>query len=194
MTVSLSKQQSLSLAKITGSSLSRVTLGLGWDPIRTGFLGKFMRAGEIDLDASCIVFDSALNTLDVVWFRQLSSKDGAIIHSGDNRTGEGDGDDESLNIDLQRLSPQASRLVFTVNSFTGQTFERVQNAYCRILDGSNGQPLARFDLGEKGRHTGIVMACLSREVDGWAFKALGMTAGGRTAQDLASAAVKALRG
>jgi len=193
MTVSLSKQQSLSLDKATGRPLTRVSLGLGWDPIRTGFLGKFMRAGEIDLDASCIVFDSALNTLDIVWFRQLSSKDGAIVHSGDNRTGQGDGDDETLNIDLQQLAPEAARLVFTVNSFTGQTFERVQNAYCRILDGTTGQALARFDLNEKGRHTGIVMACLSREAGGWAFKALGTTTGGRTAADLASAAVNALR-
>ncbi|MBA1243206.1 TerD family protein [Pseudomonas japonica] len=193
MTLSLSKQQSVSLDKASGGPLARVTLGLGWDPIRTGFLGKFMRAGEIDLDASCIVFDNALNRLDLVWFRQLASKDGAIVHSGDNRTGQGDGDDETLEIDLLRLLPEAAKLVFTVNSFTGQTFESVQNAYCRILDASTGMELARFDLSEKGRHTGIVMACLSREAGGWAFKALGATTDGRTAEDLASAAAKALR-
>lgn len=193
MTLTLTKQQSVSLDKASGGPLTRVTLGLGWDPIRTGFLGKFMRAGEIDLDASCIVFDEALNSLDLVWFRQLASSDGAIVHSGDNRTGHGDGDDETLDIDLQRLSPEAAKLVFTVNSFTGQTFESVQNAYCRILDASMGMELARFDLCEKGRHTGIVMACLSREAGGWAFKALGATTGGRTAEDLVTAAVKALR-
>ena len=75
-----------------------------------------------------------MNSVGLVWFRQLASRDGAIEHSGDNLTGEGDGDDETIHVDLQRLPGTIQHLVFTVNSFRGQTFDQVENAYCRILD------------------------------------------------------------
>lgn len=193
MALSLSKNQSISLEKTAGSGLSSITLGLGWDPVKSGFFGKLMGGSEIDLDASCIVFDDSLQSIDLVWFRQLKSKDGSIHHSGDNRTGEGGGDDETISVDLQRLPAAARHLVFTVNSFTGQNFEKVENAYCRILNSANGSELARFNLSEKGQHTGIVMACLSRDSSGWQFKAIGQATNGRTVDDLVSLAMQAVR-
>ena len=90
--VSLSKGQTVSLAKSDGSALHRIHMGLGWDAAK----GMFGRAKAIDLDASCMVFDSASNLVDQVWFKQLKSDDGSIQHTGDNRTGRGDGDDESI--------------------------------------------------------------------------------------------------
>ena len=84
-------------------------------------------------------------------------------------------------------------LIFTVNSFTGQTFEKVEKAYCRIVNGSNNNELARFNLSDKGGHTGIVMASLTRENGDWEFKAIGTTTNGRTADDLITLAVQALR-
>ena len=84
-------------------------------------------------------------------------------------------------------------LVFTVNSFTGQNFESVENAYCRIVDELTGKELARFNLSEKGRHTGVVMAYLSRTPAGWDLTAVGTVANGRTAQDLSSEAAQAVR-
>jgi tellurium resistance protein TerZ len=71
--------------------------------------------------------------VDIVWFRQLQSKDGSIKHSGDNRTGAGEGDDEQIIVDLSRIPANVKSLVFTVNSFTGQNFSQVENAYCRIV-------------------------------------------------------------
>lgn len=193
MAITLSKQQSISLEKTAGGSLTSISLGLGWDPVKAGFLGKLMGGGEIDLDASCILLDSNLKQIDLVWFRQLKSQDGSIKHSGDNRTGDGKGDDETIHVDLQRLPAAVKHLVFTVNSFTGQNFEKVENAYCRIVNASNNSELARFNLSERGGHTGIVMASLSRENDGWEFKAIGKATNGRTADDLVTLAVQAVR-
>jgi tellurium resistance protein TerZ len=195
MALTLQKQQSISLAKTAGSSLTSISLGLGWDPVKAGgFLGKMFGGGsEIDLDASCILLNSDYQKIDLVWFRQLKSQDGSIKHSGDNRTGDGDGDDETINVDLQRLPASVKYLIFTVNSFTGQSFEKVEKAYCRIVNGSNNTELARFNLSEKGGHTGIVMASLARENGDWEFKAIGTTTNGRTADDLITLAVQALR-
>lgn len=194
MALTLSKNQTISLEKTAGTGLSKISLGLGWDAAKSGFFGKLLGSGgEIDLDASCILLDSELKAIDLVWFRQLKSNDGSIQHSGDNRTGEGDGDDETINVDLQRLPEAVKHLVFTVNSFTGQTFEKVENAYCRIVNSSNKTELARYNLSERGGHTGIVMASLSRESSGWEFKAIGVTTNGRTVDDLVSLAVQAVR-
>lgn len=193
MALTLSKNQSISLEKTAGSGLSLISLGLGWDPVKTGFLGKLMGGGAIDLDASCILFDQGLEPVDIVWFRQLASKDGSVTHSGDNLTGEGDGDDETIHVDLPRLPSGVKHLVFTVNSFTGQNFEKVENAYCRVLDRAGNKELARFNLSEKGGHTGIVMSSLSRDSDGWQFKAIGQSTRGRTVDDLVGLAAQAVR-
>lgn len=194
MALTLSKNQTISLEKTAGAGLSKVTLGLGWDPVKTGFLGKLFGGGNgIDLDASCILFDANLKAVDVVWFRQLKSRDGSVVHNGDNRTGEGDGDDESIEVDLNSLPSAVTHLVFTVNSFTGENFERVQNAYCRIINSANSTELARFNLSQQGAHTGIVMARLSRGAGGWEFNTIGSTASGRTVDDLVGLAAQAVR-
>ena len=195
MAISLSKNQTMSLEKEAGTGLKKIRLGLGWDPVKpSGFFAKLLNSDTaIDLDASCIVLDSSKQLLDLVWFRELKSKDGSIVHSGDNRTGEGDGDDESIQVNLEQLPSGVKHLVFTVNSFTGQNFESVENAYCRIVDEVTGKELARFNLSDKGRHTGVVMAYLSRTAAGWDLTAIGTVANGRTAQDLANEAAQAVR-
>ena len=190
MTISLTKGQTLSLAK-TNPGLTRVFMGLGWDAVKKGgFLGGLLGGGkqEIDLDASVIVFDAGGNAIDTVYFGQLSSRDGSIRHGGDNRTGDGDGDDEVIHVDLSRIDPRAAHLVFTVNSFRGQTFKEVENAVARLVDATSGKEICSFTLKEQGAHTGVVMASLSRGGDGWAMKAHGSTANGRTVHDLAAAA------
>ncbi|GLX91352.1 tellurium resistance protein TerZ [Pseudomonas fragi] len=195
MAISLSKNQTISLEKEAGTGLKKIRMGLGWDPVKpSGFFAKLLNSDTaIDLDASCIVLDSSKQLLDLVWFRELKSKDGSIVHSGDNRTGEGDGDDESIQVNLEQLPSGVKHLVFTVNSFTGQNFESVENAYCRIVDEVTGKELARFNLSDKGRHTGVVMAYLSRTAAGWDLTAIGTVANGRTAQDLANEAAQAMR-
>lgn len=194
MAISLQKNASVSLAKEAGGSgLSKIALGVGWDVAKKkgGFLGGMFGGGgptEIDLDASCIVFDTQGAVVDLIWFQQLVSKDGSIRHSGDNLTGEGDGDDETISIDLTRLPSTVETLVLTVNSFRGQTFNEVDNAFGRVIDLSNNRELARFDITDAGTHTGIILASLKRAGGEWVFRALGERTSGRTAHDLAAAA------
>lgn len=190
MAITLAKRQTISLDKETGSGLRKIRMGLGWDPVKSGgFFGKLLGGNtEIDLDASCIVLDGSRQALDMVWFRQLQSRDGLIQHSGDNRTGDGAGDDETISVNLEALPASVRHLVFTVNSFTGQSFEQVANAYCRIIDDISGKELARFNLSEKGRHTGVIMASLSRSASGWSLTAQGNATEGRTVNDLISQA------
>ncbi|MDT4984616.1 MAG: tellurium resistance protein TerZ [Pseudonocardiales bacterium] len=183
MSVSLSKGQKVSLTKAGGGTLSKVRMGLGWDAMRKkGLFGS--RAQSIDLDASALLFDAAGNLVDQVWFQQLTSKDGSVQHTGDNRTGAGDGDDESIKVDLSRVPPTVATLVFTVNSFTGQDFSQIENAFVRLIDESDESEIARYDLTGTGSHTAQIMAKVSRDGQGWSMTALGNAASGRTFHDL----------
>jgi tellurium resistance protein TerZ len=195
MGISLVKGQKISLVKDSGGGLSKVVMGLGWDPVKPekgkGFLGKlksFLLDGakkDIDLDASCALFDESKNPVDFVWFRQLKSKDGSITHTGDNLTGEGEEeDDEKIIVDLTGVSQQVKYLVFTINSFQGQTFNEISNAFCRLVDDSNNQEIARYTLSGGGAHTAMVMAKVYREDGEWKLQALGESASGRVVEEL----------
>ncbi|MEU8570573.1 TerD family protein [Streptomyces pathocidini] len=184
MSVNLSKGQGISLEKADGGSLSAVRMGLGWKAApRRGFFGK--RAKAIDLDASAVLF-AAKNPVDVVFFRHLVSDDGSVRHTGDNLVGgAGDGgDDEAIRVDLQQVPAHVDQIVFTVNSFTGQTFAEVENAFCRLVDELNGQELARYTLTGGGSYTAQIMAKVHRAGTGWKMTAVGEPAEGRTFQDL----------
>ncbi len=191
MAINLEKGQKISLAKESGATLTKVVMGLGWDAKQAekkgGILGGLFKVGSgentIDLDASCIMF-AGDKVVDAIFFGQLTSKDGSIVHTGDNRTGAGDGDDEQIIVDLSRVPENVTALVFTVNSFTGQTFNEVENAYCRLLDGSNQNEIARYTLTSQGAHTAQIMAKLYRHNGEWKMHAMGENATGRTINDL----------
>lgn len=186
MAVSLQKGQKISLEKEAGGTLSSIVMGLGWDAVKKsgGFFGFGGGSAEIDLDASCLLFDENKQNLDSVWFRQLRSRDGSITHTGDNRTGDGDGDDEQIIVNLNSVPANIKSLVFTVNSFTGQDFSQVANAFCRIVDKSSGKEIARYDLSVQGRHSAQIMAKLYRHNGEWKMHAIGENGTGRTFQDL----------
>jgi tellurium resistance protein TerZ len=183
MGVSLSKGQTVSLVKSGGGGLTRVRMGLGWDAVKKrGLFGS--RSQSIDLDASALLFDAGGTLVDQVWFQQLTSRDGAVQHTGDNRTGQGEGDDESIRVYLDGISPAVQQIVFTVNSFTGQDFSQIENAFCRLIDESTETEVARYDLTGSGRHTAQVMSKVSRGDGGWTMTAIGAIASGRTFHDL----------
>lgn len=188
MAVTLTKGQKVSLAKEGG--LGRIFMGLGWDAVQAkkgGFLGSLFGGGEptsIDLDASCLVYDDAGKKVDEIWFRKLNGMNGAVVHTGDNRTGEGDGDDEVIQVDLSKLPANIKSLVFTVNSFRGQTFNEVANAFCRIVNEAGKKEMARFTLSESGSHTGLIMAKLYRHEGEWKLHAIGEKTSGRTFHDM----------
>ena len=185
--VSLQKGQTVRLEKTGGGALTQVAMGLGWDVRKPkGLLGGLFGSsgGDIDLDASCLLFSGSGELVDQVWFRQLASDDASIVHSGDNLTGAGEGDDETINVDLTRVPSSVQSLIFTVNSFRGDTFDRIENAYCRVVDTGSNQELVRYDLTGAGSHTGQVMARLKRANGGWEFTAVGSRTNGRTFHDM----------
>ena len=190
MSVSLSKGQKISLVKEAGSQLTKVVMGLGWDARKKGgFLGIGGSKQEIDLDASCVLWDEQGQPVDVVYYAQLQSQDGSLQHTGDNRTGDGDGDDEQIIVDLNSVPPQIKSLVFVVNSFTGVTFDDIENASCRIFDQVTGKEIAKYDLSCNGQHTAMVMAKVYRHNGEWKMHAIGEPASGKTFQDLLPAIV-----
>jgi len=192
MSITLSKGQTVSLTKTSASTLTRVRMGLGWDAMKVrGFFGGY-KDQAIDLDASCLVFDAANNLIDQVWFNQLRSSDGAIVHTGDNTTGAGDGDDESIVVELGGVQDAATNLVFVVSSYSGESFGKIENAFCRLVDSKDETELARFDLSGSGPHTAQIMAKLTRNGTSWDMTAIGSKTNGRTIRDLIPAATAAL--
>jgi tellurium resistance protein TerZ len=189
VSVDLGKGQSVSLAKAAeGAALSVVRMGLGWRaaPRRRGLFGRRARGQDIDLDASAVLF-SDRQLADVVFFKHLTSNDGSVRHAGDNLVGgagEGD-DDESILVDLTKVPASIDQIVFTVNSYTGQTFQEVENAHCRLVDEVSGRELARYSLSGGGPQTGQVMAKVYRDGSGgWQMAAIGAPAQGRSFQDM----------
>ncbi|ROQ69871.1 stress response protein SCP2 [Streptomyces sp. 840.1] len=183
--VNLQKNQTVSLVKGGRPLLSQVKMGLGWEP---AFRGK-----DIDLDASVIAYGPNRNHLDSCYFGKLSILNGAIKHSGDNLTGEGAGDDEVIVVDLGRIPAEATGLVFTVNSFTGQKFTEVAKAYCRLIDAATGEELVRFDLTSAEAQTGVIMAKLIKQFSGeWEMTAVGDFVKSRTVRGMVKPAAQSL--
>ncbi|WP_371628809.1 TerD family protein [Streptomyces sp. NBC_00341] len=183
--VNLQKNQTVSLVKGGKPLLSQVKMGLGWEP---AFRGK-----DIDLDASVIAYGPDRNHLDSCYFGKLSILNGAIKHSGDNLTGEGAGDDEVIVVDLGRIPAEATGLVFTVNSFTGQKFTEVAKAYCRLIDAATGDELVRFDLTGAEPQTGVIMAKLIKQFSGeWEMTAVGDFVKSRTVRGMVKPAAQSL--
>lgn len=185
MAINLAKGQKISLDKEAGVKLSKIIMGLGWDAMKSkGFFGFGGKAQEIDLDASCVMFDAQGKQTDAVWFRQLKSKDGSVVHTGDNRTGAGDGDDEQITVDLAQVPANVKSLVFVVNSFTGQNFSQIENATCRIVNANDNKEIARFNLSTLGAHNAQIMAKLYRHDAEWKLHAIGEIGNGRTFDEL----------
>ena len=181
--VSLVKAQRVSLVKTGAPPLAKVIMGLGWDPAK----GR----RNIDLDASCIAFDQQGSKLEIVWFMHLRDFGGALQHTGDNLTGQGEGDDEQIRVDLLAMPQQVHSLVFTINSFSGQKFTEVARAFCRLVDEATGQELVRFDLSESQPKTGVLMAMLRRTGPAtWEMRAIGEYHDGRTVKKLVDPAAR----
>jgi tellurium resistance protein TerD len=173
MGVSLSKGGNVSLSK-AAPDLTAVTVGLGWDVrVTTG--------ADFDLDASALLLGAdgkVLSDQHFVFYNNLTSPDGAVEHTGDNLTGEGEGDDEAINVDLAGLDPRVERVVFPVSIYDavnrGQTFGQVRNAFIRVVNRANGSELARYDLTEDAStETAMVFGELYRYNSEWKFRAIG---------------------
>lgn len=153
---------------------ARITVGIGWDKERTaGAIGT--GAPDIDLDATAVQF-AGDQLFDLAFYNNLSTRDGSVVHLGDNLTGAGEGDDEQVTVDLRRVHGPVDTIVLLVSSYHGHTLEWVARAYCRISDES-GHELARFRITGGVPQTGLVLATLKRVVadqgTGWVMRAVG---------------------
>jgi tellurium resistance protein TerD len=173
VSVSLTKGGNVSLTK-AAPGLKSVTVGLGWDARTTD--GR-----AFDLDASAIICNSegrVLSDRHFVFFNNLASPDGAVQHSGDNLTGEGEGDDEQVKVDLAGLPAEAARVVFPVSIYeaenSGQSFGQVRNAFIRVVNQADNAELARYDLSEDAStETAMIFGELYRNGEEWKFRAVG---------------------
>jgi len=174
MAVSLSKGGNISLSKEAGGSLSKLTVGLGWDPRATD-------GAAFDLDAS--VFMAAgtgkvRSDGDFIFYNQSKSACGSVEHMGDNTTGGGDGDDEQVKVDVTKVPAEVQKLAFGVTIHDAearkQNFGMVSNAFIRIVNDANGKELARFDLGEDfSTETAVIFGEVYRAGTEWKFRAVG---------------------
>lgn len=166
----LTEGQEIVLVGDDGTAPGRLTLGLGWDKARTaGFIGT--GAPEVDLDASAVQF-AGDQLFDAAFYNNLRTRDGSLVHLGDNLSGRGEGDDEALTLDLSKVYHRVDSIVLLVSSYQGHSLEWIANAYCRLVD-AQGQELARFTLTGGVPETGCVMARISRRGEGWVLRAIG---------------------
>ena len=174
MPVSLQKGQKVSLTK-GNPGLKKVVVGLGWD------VNAFDTGGAFDLDAAAFMLaDNGRTTgsQDFVFYGNLTHPSGSVQHIGDNLTGEGEGDDEQIEIDLTKIPANVSRIAFTVTIYDAdvrrQNFGQVSNAFIRIVDDATGKELIHFDLGEDfSIETAVVVGELYKHNGEWKFNAIG---------------------
>ena len=168
--IELTEGQELTLTTADGKPLTNVQMAVGWDHAPTaGFIGS--GAAPIDLDASAVQF-AGTQFFDIAFFNHLGTRDGSVVHLGDNTTGKGQGDDEVITVDLGRVYPKVDSILFLVSSYQGHSLEYIRNAYCRLVD-DDGTELARFTLTLGVRETGLVMAKLFRDGTAWKLRAIG---------------------
>lgn len=173
MAISLQKGGNINLSK-TAPGLTKVVLGLGWD-------ARVTDGQPFDLDASAFLLNAegkCRGEQDFIFYNQPKSPDGAVEHLGDNLTGEGAGDDEQITVDLPKVPTDVEKIAFTVTihdfDTRRQTFGMVNNAFIRVVDASNNQELARYDLSEDySTETAMVFGELYRHNGEWKFKAVG---------------------
>ena len=174
MAVNLSKGQKVDLTK-GNPGLTQIMVGLGWD------VNRYDGGYDFDLDAAAFLLGDngkVICDADFIFYGNKEHNSGAVVHCGDNLTGEGDGDDEVILVDLSKIPANIAKIAFTVTIYDAdvrnQNFGQVDNSYIRVVNQANGTELIHFDLGEDfSIETAVVVAELYRHNDEWKFNAVG---------------------
>lgn len=173
MGVSLQKGGNVSLEK-AAPGMTKILIGLGWDE-------RVTDGAEFDLDASIFLLSESGKVRgddDFIFYNNLTSNDGSVVHQGDNRTGEGEGDDEAVKVDLSKVSSDIAKISVTVTihdaQVRGQNFGQVANAFIRIVNDETNEEVARYDLSEDySIETAMIFGEVYRHGGEWKFKAVG---------------------
>lgn len=173
MPISLSKGGNISLSK-EAPGMTRVRIGLGWDQRDTD-------GADFDLDASAFLLDAngkCRSDADFIFYNQMKSSDGSVEHTGDNRTGEGEGDDEVIKVNLSQVPSDVDRIAITVTihdaSKRGQNFGMVEKAFARVINDDSNEEVVRYDLSEDYSTEDAMIFCeVYRNNSEWKFKAIG---------------------
>ena len=164
--IELSRGQELALDDVT-----KIRMGLGWDKLpNAGAAGSGLP--DVDLDASAVQFAGG-QLFDLAFYNNLATRDGSVVHLGDNKTGRGEGDDEAITVDLARVHGPVDTVFFVVSSYQGHSLEWIARAYCRIVDEEHDAELARFTMTNGVPETGLVLAKLVRDGAGWKLVTIG---------------------
>ena len=174
MAINLSKGQKVDLTK-GNPGLTNIIVGLGWDT------NKYDGRNDFDLDSSVFLLNRSgkcASEADFIFYNNTSGSNGAVVHTGDNRTGEGDGDDEQVNINLANVTSSIEKIAFSITihdaEARGQNFGQVNNSYVRIINADTQEELIRYDLGEDfSIETAVVVGELYRHNNEWKFNAIG---------------------
>lgn len=174
MAISLQKGQKVDLTK-GNPGLTKIMVGLGWDT------NKYDGGHDFDLDAAAFLTDESgkvTSDLDFVFYNNLKHQSGSVEHQGDNLTGEGEGDDEQIMVDLSKVPQNIAKIAFTVTihdaDVRAQNFGQVSNAFIRVVNEATGVELIRYDLGEDfSVETAVVVGELYRHGGEWKFNAIG---------------------
>ena len=174
MAISLSKGQKVDLTK-SNPGLTNITVGVGWDT------NKYDGGKDFDLDSSIFLLNASgvcADEKDFIFFNNLEGGNGSVVHTGDNLTGEGDGDDEQVKVSLSNVPTTVERIAFAITIHDAeqrsQNFGQVSNSYVRIVNDANGEELIRYDLGEDfSIETAVVVGELYRHGSEWKFNAIG---------------------
>lgn len=182
MAINLQKGQRINLEKSNGAKLQTICVGINWGAIeKKGLFGKSKEA--VDLDASCILYDGNKIVSEIIYFGNLKSKNKSVVHSGDDLTGDMDGDDgldnEVITVDLPKLDPSINYVAFVLNSFKDQDFKTIPFASIRIYEGNPSrvnEVFAKYDIanGENfAGHVSMVMGVFYKRNGEWKFNAIG---------------------
>ena len=183
MAINLQKGQRINLEKENGTKLQSICVGINWGAIeKKGWLGG-VKKEAVDLDASCAIYDDNKRLLEIVYFGNLRSKDSAVMHSGDDLTGDMGGDDgldnEVITLNFPMLNPSASHVAFMLNSFRGHDFGTIPFASIRIYEGTPSRVnsvFATFDIANGANFAGyvsMVMGVFYKRNNEWKFNAIG---------------------
>lgn len=185
MTTILKKDEKTTLSQLSDTPISQLVFGAAWQGKKLGLIRKIMKTDKpIDLDFSCIMYDDDGQTHDTIWYANLKSRDGSIWHNGDDTTGEAEGLDEAITLNMHAIPDEVETIFFVISSFEGEQFSNCSQCEVQIQNAAGNTPLAKYIIRTDNEKSARIMLRMKRKEGDWEIKAIGKVAEGKNIQDL----------